>query len=148
MSASLPSDYAGDLSVQETWDLLAKNPKAQLVDVRTVAEWNFVGVPDLASLGKPVHRIEWQSYPSMQPNAHFVADAVEKLGEVGADPSTPVVFLCRTGARSRAAAMALTRAGYQNAFNISNGFEGEIDPAGHRGAINGWKAAGLPWRQS
>ena len=148
MSASSTPEYAGDLSVQETWDLLARNPKAQLIDVRTLAEWSFVGLPDLASLGKHVHRIEWQSYPSMQPNPHFVADAIEKLGEVGADQETPVMFLCRTGARSRAAAMAMTRVGYQKAFNITSGFEGEIDPAGHRGAISGWKAAGLPWRQS
>lgn len=148
MSASSAPEYAGDLSVHEAWDLLTKNPKAQLIDVRTVAEWNFVGQPDLTRLGRIAHRIEWQSYPSMQPNPHFVADAVETLGEAGADEATPVVFLCRTGARSRAAAMAMTRAGYRHAFNIISGFEGEIDPEGHRGAINGWKAAGLPWRQS
>jgi rhodanese-related sulfurtransferase len=148
MSASPTSDYAGDLSAQQAWDLLVKNPKAQLIDVRTVAEWNFVGLPDLSSLERPVHRIEWQSYPSMQPNAHFVADAIQALGEAGADTSTPVMFLCRTGARSRAAAMAMTRAGYQKAFNIANGFEGAIDGQGHRGQVDGWKAAGLPWRQS
>lgn len=146
-SSSTP-DYAGDLSVQEAWDLLANNPKTQLIDVRTVAEWNFVGLPDLSSLERPVHRIEWQAYPSMQPNAHFVADAVQAVGEAGGDTSTPIVFLCRTGARSRAAAMAMTRAGYQKAFNIAGGFEGAIDSQGHRGAIDGWKAAGLPWRQS
>lgn len=148
MSASPSSDYAGDLSVQETWDLLAKDPKAQLIDVRTVAEWNFVGLPDLSILGRPVHRIEWQSFPSMQPNPNFVADAIQALSEAGADTSTPVVFLCRTGARSRAAAMAMTRAGYAKAFNIAGGFEGTINPEGHRGQIDGWKAADLPWRQS
>ena len=148
MSASATPDYAGDLSVREAWDLLAKDPKAQLIDVRTVAEWNFVGLPDLSSLERPVHRIEWQAYPSMQPNPHFVADAIQALGEAGADTGTPVVFLCRTGARSRAAAMEMTRAGYAKAFNIASGFEGAISPDGHRGAIDGWKAAGLPWRQS
>jgi rhodanese-related sulfurtransferase len=148
MSASPTPDYAGDLSVQQAWDLLVQDPKVQLIDVRTVAEWNFVGLPDLSSLERPVHRVEWQSYPSMQPNPHFVADAIQALGEAGADTSTPVVFLCRTGARSRAAAMAMTRAGYQKAFNIASGFEGAITPEGHRGAIDGWKAAGLPWRQS
>jgi rhodanese-related sulfurtransferase len=84
----------------------------------------------------------------MQPNPNFVPDATEKLGEAGADHSAPLVFLCRTGARSRAAAMEMTRAGFHNAFNIASGFEGEIDPKGHRGAVNGWKAAGLPWRQT
>jgi rhodanese-related sulfurtransferase len=84
----------------------------------------------------------------MQPNPHFVADAIQALGEAGADTGTPVVFLCRTGARSRAAAMAMTRAGYGKAFNITSGFEGAIDPDGHRSAIDGWKVAGLPWRQT
>jgi len=148
MSASPSPDYAGDLSVQETWSLLEKDPKAQLIDVRTVAEWNFVGLPDLSALGRPVFRIEWQSFPSMQPNANFVADAMQALSSAGADTSTPVVFLCRSGARSRAAAMALTRAGYTQAFNIADGFEGAVDAHGHRGATDGWKAAGLPWRQS
>lgn len=148
MSASPVPDYAGDLSVQDAWELLSSNPKAQLIDVRTVAEWNFVGLPDLSSLERHVHRIEWQSYPSMQPNPHFVADAVQALGEAGADTQTPALFLCRTGARSRAAAMAMTRAGYQKAFNIANGFEGAVDGHGHRGRVDGWKAAGLPWRQS
>lgn len=148
MSASPSSDYAGDLSAQDAWDLLTQNPKAQLVDVRSVAEWNFVGLPDLSSLDRSPIRIEWQSYPSMQPNPHFVADAIERLGEAGAETSTPVLFLCRTGGRSKAAAMAMTRAGYRSAFNIESGFEGEIDPRGHRGAINGWKATGLPWRQT
>jgi rhodanese-related sulfurtransferase len=145
MSASPTPDYAGDLSVEETWALLEKDPKSQLIDVRTVAEWNFVGLPDLSALGKPVHRIEWQSFPSMQPNPNFLADTAQALGE---DKSAPVVFLCRSGARSRAAAMALTRAGFTQAFNIANGFEGAVDAEGHRGAIDGWKAAGLPWRQS
>src|SRR5665213_3754653 len=76
MSASPAPDYAGDLSVQQAWDLLAQDPKVQLIDVRTVAEWNFLGLADLSSLERPVHRIEWQSYPSMQPNPHFVADKV------------------------------------------------------------------------
>jgi rhodanese-related sulfurtransferase len=147
MSASPSPDYAGDLSVQDAWDLLARDPKIQLIDVRTVAEWNFVGLPDLSSLERAPIRIEWQSYPSMQPNPNFVPDAIEKLGEAGAELSTPVLFLCRSGARSRAAAIAMTRVGYQNAFNIQSGFEGEIDSLGHRGAVNGWKAAGLPWRQ-
>jgi rhodanese-related sulfurtransferase len=146
-SSSTP-DYAGDLSVQEAWDLLANNPKAQLIDVRTVAEWNFVGLPDLSALAREPHRIEWQSYPSMQINPNFVADTAERLHAAGADAGTPVLFLCRSGARSRAAAAAMTRAGFEQAFNIAGGFEGELDGEKHRGRINGWKASGLPWRQT
>ncbi len=137
--------YAGDVNVTEAWDLLSREPAAQLVDVRTVAEWNFVGVPDLAKLGRSVHRIEWQMYPSMAANPDFVAQAGAALG---GDKNVSVFFLCRSGARSRAAAMAMTAAGYTKSFNIAGGFEGDLDDERHRGKTNGWKAAGLPWTQS
>ena len=148
MSASASPDYAGDLGLKAAWDLLASDTKAQLVDVRTVAEWNFVGLPDLSALAREPHRIEWQSYPSMQINPNFVADTAERLQANGADAQTPVLFLCRSGARSRAAAVAMTRAGFQKAFNIASGFEGDLDGEGHRSRLNGWKAIGLPWRQT
>jgi rhodanese-related sulfurtransferase len=148
MSSSPSHEYAGDLGIGEAWDLLRQDPKAQLVDVRTVAEWNFVGLPDLSELERRAHCIEWQGYPAMQPNPNFTADAAEALQAAGAEPQTPILFLCRSGARSRAAAMAMTRAGFQKAFNVAGGFEGDIDGEGHRGLKNGWKAAGLPWRQT
>jgi rhodanese-related sulfurtransferase len=148
MSSSVSHEYAGDLGIDEVWDLLAQDPKVQLVDVRTVAEWNFVGGPDLSALERRVHCIEWQGYPTMQPNPNFAADAAEALQAAGAGPQTPILFLCRSGARSRAAAMAMTRAGFAKAFNIAGGFEGDLDGQGHRGLTNGWKAAGLPWRQT
>ena len=148
MSSSPSHDYAGDLNVGEAWDLLARDPKAQLVDVRTIAEWNFVGLPDLSRIERKVHCIEWQSYPAMQPNSNFVADAAEAVQAAGAASQTPILFLCRSGARSRAAAMAMTRAGFHKAFNIAGGFEGDLDGEGHRSNISGWKAAGLPWRQT
>jgi rhodanese-related sulfurtransferase len=138
-------NYAGDLSAAEAWDRLQSDPNAQLIDVRTVAEWNFVGLPDLEALGRRVHCVEWQSFPAGAQNAGFAAQAVQALG--GAGKSDPVLLLCRSGARSRAAAIALTAAGYEKAFNIAGGFEGDVDGEGHRGNANGWKAAGLPWRQ-
>ena len=141
-SSSLP--YAGDISAEEAWEKLAGNPGAQLVDVRTLAEWNFVGVPDLSSLGRQVHCIEWQQFPTGMRNPGFVAEATKVLGDKG----VPVMMLCRSGARSRAAAIALTEAGYAQAFNVAGGFEGDIDGQGHRGNQDGWKAANLPWRQS
>jgi len=140
-------DYAGDLSVQEAWDRLAADAKAQLVDVRTVAEWNFVGLPDLSSLQRRVHCVEWQTFPSMAVNPAFAVEAQGAVTAAGADKSTPVFFLCRSGARSRAAAAALTELGFTQAFNIANGFEGDPDGERHRGRLSGWKAAGLPWRQ-
>jgi rhodanese-related sulfurtransferase len=149
MSPSTSSpDYAGDIGAAEAWDLLTGDPKAQLVDVRTIAEWNFVGLPDLASLGRRVHCVEWQGFPSSAPNPDFVAQASSALSAAGADKQTPVLFLCRSGGRSRAAAMAMTRAGYQNSLNIADGFEGDLDGARHRGQNNGWKVQGLPWKQS
>ena len=149
MSSSPSSlDYAGDVSATEAWELLKSDPKAQLVDVRTVAEWNFVGLPDLGALGRKVHCVEWQSFPSMAPNADFVTEASGALTGAGAGPEAPILFLCRSGARSRAAAMAMTRAGFRKAFNVASGFEGDPDGERHRGKQNGWKAEGLPWRQS
>jgi rhodanese-related sulfurtransferase len=145
MIPSTATEYAGDVTAQEAWDLLVKSPAAQLVDVRTTAEWAFVGLPDLSQLGRPVHRVEWQSFPSMAPNPDFVGDVV---AAVGTDKDVPVLFLCRSGARSRAAAIALTAAGYTKAFNIAGGFEGDIDLSRHRGKINGWKAQALPWAQT
>ena len=145
MTANNPSpDYAGDLSAQEAWDLLKSDPRAVLVDVRTQAEWNFVGLPDVSSLGREVALIEWQMFPTMQVNPDFVAQAAEAQD----DKAAPILFLCRSGARSRSAAIALTRSGYGKAFNVAGGFEGDLDGDRHRGRKNGWKASGLPWKQT
>jgi len=140
-------DYAGDIDAQEAWALLSADPKAQLVDVRTTAEWNFVGLPDISGLGRRVHCIEWQSYPTMSVNPAFAADAQAAVTGAGADKNTPVLFLCRSGARSRAAAVALAGLGFTKAINVAGGFEGDPDGMRQRGHINGWKAARLPWRQ-
>ena len=136
-------EYAGDISAAEAWERLKNDPKAQLLDVRTRAEWNFVGLPDLSSLGRRVHCVEWQGFPTGARNPGFTGEAAQALD----DASTQVMVLCRSGARSRAAAIALTQAGFIRAFNIGDGFEGDPDEDGHRGQINGWKASGLPWRQ-
>ncbi len=146
-SSSTP-DYAGDVGSAEAWEMLAQDPKVQLVDVRTQAEWNFVGLPDVESLGRRVHCIQWQDFPSGAPNPDFVSEVSNALTASGADKDTPVLFLCRSGARSRGAAMAMTRAGYQKAFNIGDGFEGNLDAERHRGTSSGWKAEWLPWKQS
>lgn len=135
--------YAGDLRPAEAWALLEKEPKAVLIDVRTVPEWNFVGVPRLDSLGKETLCISWQSYPEMARNENFAAEVAAK----GVSPDQPVLLLCRSGARSRAAAIALTAAGFGPCYNVAEGFEGDRDGALHRGSVGGWKVAGLPWAQ-
>jgi rhodanese-related sulfurtransferase len=142
------SEYAGDISGREAWEMLQSEPNAQLIDVRTVAEWAYVGTPDLSGLGRDVHCVEWQSFPAMGVNGDFVKHAGAALKRAGATEQTPVLFLCRSGARSRAAAIAMTRAGFGRCFNIAGGFEGDLDGKHHRGTLNGWKADGLPWRQS
>jgi rhodanese-related sulfurtransferase len=148
MSSPSSPEYAGDLEPTEAWSLLEQTPAAQLVDVRTRAEWSFVGLPDLSPLQRRAFCVEWQGYPTMQPNPNFVADTIEAVQAAGANFETPILFLCRSGARSRAAAMAMTRAGFSKAFNIAGGFEGDLDGASHRGQTNGWKASDLPWRQT
>lgn len=135
--------YAGDVSPKEAWDALGKDQKAVLVDVRTIPEWAYVGVPDLRAVGKKAGFICWQLYPQMQVDAEFVA----RVEQFVADKSAPIYFICRSGARSRSAAMAITAAGYERCYNIAGGFEGDVDGEGHRGGTNGWKASSLPWVQ-
>ena len=127
----------------KTWEALKANPQAQLVDVRTDAEWNYVGVPDLVTAGKQAVLIPWQIYPAMQRNAQFEA----QLAQSGFTPDHHIYFICRSGVRSLAAAEAARAAGFRNVYNVSDGFEGPVDGEGHRGRAGGWKAAGLPWRQ-
>jgi rhodanese-related sulfurtransferase len=127
----------------QTWEALQTDPNAQLVDVRTDAEWNFVGIPDLGKAGKQAVLIQWQAYPTMARNPAFE----KQLRDAGFTPEHHIYFLCRSGVRSLAAAEAAKAAGFLNVYNIADGFEGPMDPAGHRGAAAGWKADGLPWRQ-
>src|ERR1700761_8819523 len=141
MSVSHPTpDYAGDIEVSKAWELLQADPKAQLIDVRTAAEWTYVGLPDLASLGREVHAIEWQSFPSGEINPDFAQITGEQMKLAGATSDTPLLFLCRSGARSKAAAIVMTRAGFGHAYNVAGGFEGNLDGEAHRGNVNGWKA--------
>jgi rhodanese-related sulfurtransferase len=140
--------YRADVSPQEAWATLSSEAGAALVDVRTTAEWNFVGLPDLSGAGAPLLRVEWQSYPSMQVNPAFVDAVDEALRAAGSGREAPLFFICRSGARSAAAAAAMTAAGYSRCYNVAGGFEGGRDASGHRGTIEGWKAAELPWVQS
>ncbi len=136
--------YAGDLTPNEAWELLTANPDAVLVDVRTRAEWTYVGVPDLSPLGRRVVLDEWVTFPAGTPNTTFV----EELRDAGLEPDDgrTILFLCRSGQRSIAAAKAATAAGLGPAYNVLEGFEGDVDTQGHRGSA-GWRAAGLPWFQ-
>ena len=140
--------YAGDVSAQAAYAMLESEPASVLVDVRTKAEWSYVGAPDLNALDKTTIFIEWQEYPSMQIAADFAPRLLGLLRERGVPRDAPVLFLCRSGTRSRAAAIAMTSAGLSRCYNIAQGFEGPADAGRKRGAVDGWKASGLPWAQS
>lgn len=140
--------YAGDLDVGDVWSLLETDDRSVLVDVRTRAEWSFVGLPDLGSLGKAPVLIEWQRYPDMAVNAGFPDELQAEFDRRGLSKDAPVLFLCRSGARSQAAAMTAAAHGFSAAYNVAGGFEGPLGPDGRRGGVDGWKARGLPWRQS
>jgi rhodanese-related sulfurtransferase len=139
--------YHADADPKEAWRILTSEAAA-LVDVRTTAEWTYVGLPDLSATNAPFLRVEWQSYPSMHVNAAFVESTDKALRAAGIRPDAPVFFICRSGARSAAAAAAMTAAGYSRCYNVAGGFEGSRDQQGHRGSVEGWKAAKLPWVQS
>ena len=129
--------YAGMLFPDEAYEILQSAPGAKLVDVRTRAELDWVGrVPDAVE-------IEWQIYPSMKPNPHFINQLEQQV-----EKESLVLFICRSGVRSNAAAAAATQAGYTACYNILEGFEGEKDADEHRNTTGGWRVAGLPWEQS
>ncbi|WP_018177916.1 rhodanese-like domain-containing protein [Jongsikchunia kroppenstedtii] len=134
--------YAGNLTPEQAWEILTSDPSSVLVDCRTNAEWNYVGVPELSSIGKRTVFIEWISYPDGAANPNFV----QELRAAGVTDDQRVLFICRSGHRSIGAAQAATADGVAQAYNILDGFEGDLDADGHRGAA-GWRALGLPWRQ-
>ena len=136
-------DYAGDISPNEAWDMLKSQNNCSLLDCRSIAEWQFVGVPDLTDIEKKTIFIEWQAFPMMQKNENFLQEIVNS----GVNKETKLLIMCRSGARSRSAAEFLTTQGYNNCYNLSEGFEGGHDSRSHRGNVNGWKFSGLPWKQ-
>lgn len=135
--------YAGDVSPTEAWDMLAAEPSAVLVDVRTQAEWTWVGVPDLRRLGKETVFVSWQVFPSMEVNQDFPSELMAGVPDLDA----PLLFICRSGHRSKSAAAVATAMGFARCYNVGTGFEGDKDTSKHRGTVGGWKVDGLPWVQ-
>jgi rhodanese-related sulfurtransferase len=135
LRAGLP--YAGAVTPAEALALLEGLPGAKLIDVRTRAEWDYVGRVPGSLL------IEWNTYPSGSRNPAFA----QQLAQAAGAHDAPLLFLCRSGQRSDHAARAAHDAGYERAFNVLEGFEGDKDASGQRGHVNGWRHAGLPWTQ-
>ena len=128
--------YEGALTPKEAAALLEATPNAKLVDVRTRAELDWVGrIPHAIE-------IEWQGYPGSVPNAGFLQQLKRSV-----DAEAMLLFICRSGARSGAAAKAATKAGFASCYNVLEGFEGDKDANGQRGRIGGWRFHGLPWVQ-
>ena len=136
-----------NVGVEATWQRLASRPGSQLIDVRTRAEWTYVGIPDLGPIGKRAVLVEWQTFPDQTVDPRFVERLAGELKAVGAQLDDDLFFICRSGGRSLAAAKAMAEAGYQACHNVAGGFEGPLDDDRHRGSVGGWKTAGLPWLQ-
>lgn len=142
------SSYAGDVTVGDAWRDLGATADACLIDVRTEAEWAFVGLPVLDAIGKAPLLVSWNEFPSGARVPDFAGRLKAALAEAGVGPDAPLYFLCRSGGRSRSAAIVATAAGYSRAYNILQGFEGALDAGQHRATPGSWKAENLPWGQS
>ena len=144
------SAIVDEATPEDAWNALSIDENAVLVDVRSRPEWSFSGMPDLSEIGRPVLTVEWQTWPEMSINLGFLSDLQDQMGPT---PPRRLFFMCRNGGRSsmaaRETAKQLHRRGINlHVTNITEGFEGDKDPQGQRGHVNGWKAAGLPWRHS
>ena len=139
MTAELQS-----LSPEEAWQICQKNSRALLIDVRSSMEYLFVGHPVGA-----IH-VPWIDEPDWVVNKSFVVD-IRKLilgGVTGnSDDSVPIILICRSGKRSKEAGEKLVESGFTKVYNITEGFEGELDDKHHRSTIGGWRYYGLPWEQ-
>ena len=139
--------HIDDVPVEEVWARLERDSVLVLIDVRTRAEWAFVGLPDLEKIGKRVLTVEWQTSPESRIDAAFPERLKKVLDAAGANKDSELFFICRSGGRSRMAAEAMANAGYRRCRNVADGFEGPLDANRHRGRVAGWKAAGLAWVQ-
>ena len=127
--------FAGSVLPELAWQLFQQG-EALLVDVRTPEELSYVGrVPRATHLA-------WATGTAQIRNPRFVRELESKVPK-----DAVVLFLCRSGKRSAAAAEAATKAGYRSAFNVLEGFEGDLDERQQRGELGGWRRRGLPWVQ-
>ena len=148
MSGQDDEKAVDDVDVETTWQGLVSRPKSQLIDVRTRAEWTYVGLPDLGSIGKRPVLVEWQTFPDQAIDPRFAERLIGELNALGVEKDADLYFICRSGGRSLAAAQVMAELGYRACHNVAGGFEGPLDDDRHRGSVSGWKAVGLPWLQS
>jgi rhodanese-related sulfurtransferase len=129
----------------EAYRLVEKDQRVVLIDVRSSMEFLFVGHPRGS-----VH-VPWIDEPDWIVNPDFVTEVRKvMLGGVGMDDhdsDAPVVLICRSGKRSLEAGKLLIENGFMQVYNVSEGFEGELDDSHHRSTLGGWRFHGLPWEQ-
>lgn len=130
-----------EITSTEAYQALSNEPDAILVDCRTKEEWQLLGTPDLGVIGKRTVLIEWQDFQG-RVNDNF-GDQVEDITET----DCPVYVICRSGGRSRSACEALIAHGFEQCFNIKDGFDGKLNDQGQRGRMEGWQFSDLPWTQ-
>lgn len=136
--------YKSDITATEAFGLLKGDANSILIDVRTIPECSFVGVPNLDGVNDNYIHLPWMIYPTMSVNNNFL-DEIKKIASA---KDTKIMFLCKVGGRSQQAAAFIAAQGYSNCYNILHGFEGDHNEIGQRGRKNGWKAENLPWYQS
>lgn len=138
------------VTAEEAFLKLSSQKNTVLIDVRTDAEFSFVGIADLHQIEADLILLPWNTFPTMAPNPDFGTKLektlLEKFGENRHEAQ--LIFICRSGARSQQAATYMIQLGYDNCFNLTSGFEGDLDSSSHRGNLSGWKASNLPWRQA
>jgi rhodanese-related sulfurtransferase len=133
------------ISPQEAWEIMQKEPRTVMIDVRSDMEFLFVGHPVGA-----IH-IPWIDYPDWRLNPDFVTE-VRKLVLGGVcyekpNSGVPILLICRSGKRSLEAGNLLVKEGFCDVYNVAEGFEGELDEKHHRSTQGGWRFHGLPWEQ-
>lgn len=138
------------ISAADVFALLKKDKNSVLIDVRTFEEFNFVGTANSAEFDGRMILNPWKLTMAMKENPTFATNLEEMLTKLFGNKSkeAKLFFICRTGGRSDAAARFANSLGYINCFNVTSGFEGDLDPNEQRGKVNGWKAEKLPWKQS
>ncbi len=126
-----------EITSREAYEMITRDPAVRLVDVRSIAEYYFVGHPPTAA---NVPLTFWdEKAQALVGNDHFVEDIKARY-----KPEESLVFICRSGGRSLKAAQLARAAGFSHVASVKDGFEGEKDARGYR-TVKGWKNSGLPY---
>ncbi len=135
--------YKRNLLPKMAVERLQDNPQALFVDVRSKAEYKYVGFPENSIL------IPWIDDPDWEPNPEVFSDLVmQELDGSENLLNTEIILICRSGFRSNEALKCLENKGFTQVSHVASGFEGDLDENDHRGNLNGWRHDGMPWSQS